>query len=151
MITQTSRKRSETDLTQAEIQAVREFYQAFAVPAATDVAARPEPSKKARPEPGQKARPESGQKARPESGQKAKPARRLAISVCTGKACSRKGAQAIIDRLEQLQSPASDLKISVKSCDCLGSCGRAPLIKIGKQTFEQVKLDQLEALIKRFR
>jgi (2Fe-2S) ferredoxin len=54
------------------------------------------------------------------------------VVVCTkGKACSKRGAKEVFCRMEEMvENLGLEKSISLKKSDCLGQCGRGPVIKV---------------------
>ncbi len=72
------------------------------------------------------------------------------IKICMGKACQRKGAAAILAELEQLlaSQPANLVhKVNLKTCDCLGECGKAPVLNANGQLLVRVRAEELAAIL----
>ena len=76
-------------------------------------------------------------------------------SVCTGTACHIKGAQKLLDALQEgygigpgQTTPNSEM--SVLTVRCIGACGLAPAVVFDKEVVGKVTVDQLNARIAGF-
>src|SRR5512136_1542076 len=72
-----------------------------------------------------------------------KPKGRYPIAVCTGTACHVQGAVKILDQIQRELGikegeTTTDKKFSVESVRCLGCCGLAPVVTIGKNLHGKV-------------
>lgn len=77
------------------------------------------------------------------------------ISLCLGTACYVKGAQAILDRLEQELSVEEgattyDGKFTLIGTRCLGCCGLAPVMMIGDDVYGQLTPDQIPEILTKY-
>ena len=68
--------------------------------------------------------------------------------VCTGTACYVKGAQAILNKLEQQFAlkhgkVTKDNKIGVQVASCIGACGLAPAVVIDKDVQGKANIEQI--------
>jgi NADH:ubiquinone oxidoreductase subunit E len=77
------------------------------------------------------------------------------IRVCQGTACYVKGSQEIIDKLKDelgvdLGEVTPDRKYSVEAVRCLGACGQAPVMVVGKDTFGDVGTTTVMDIIKKY-
>lgn len=78
------------------------------------------------------------------------------IQVCTGTACYLADAFDLIQGLEDvlgvgINCTTPDGLFSVEMVRCVGCCGLAPVMVIGKEVFGHVKEDQLAEIVKRYR
>ncbi len=78
------------------------------------------------------------------------------ISVCLGTACYVKGAQAILEEIEntlgiKAGNTTPDLKFSIDSTRCVGDCSLAPVIVINEDVYAKVTKDKVKALIEKYR
>lgn len=78
------------------------------------------------------------------------------ISVCLGTACYVKGAQAILEEIENILgikagNTTPDLKFSIDSTRCVGDCSLAPVIVINEDVYAKVTKDKIKALIEKYR
>lgn len=73
--------------------------------------------------------------------------------VCTGTACYVKGAQAVIDRIEQdfgikAGGTTPDNQLGLQTARCIGACGMAPAVTFDDEIMAKVKPDQITQLLK---
>ena len=72
--------------------------------------------------------------------------------VCTGTACYVKGAQAILDELEEQFSlkpgqVTADNKLGIQSARCIGACGLAPAVVIDEEVHAKMKAEDIKNII----
>lgn len=78
------------------------------------------------------------------------------ISVCLGTACYVKGAEKILEELENVLGIKSggttpDLMFSITPTRCLGACGLAPVININDETYGKLKVEDVKGLIEKYK
>ena len=78
------------------------------------------------------------------------------ISVCLGTACYVKGAQQVLDKLEEvLGVPAGkttpDGVFTLNATRCLGACGLAPVIMVNDDVYGRLTPDQVPGIIAKYR
>lgn len=78
------------------------------------------------------------------------------ISVCVGTACYVKGAEKILEELENVLGIKSggttpDLKFSITPTRCVGACGLAPVININDETYGKLKVEDIKGIIEKYR
>lgn len=78
------------------------------------------------------------------------------ISVCLGTACYVKGAQAILEEIEnQLGIKAGyttpDLKFSINSTRCVGDCSLAPVIVVNEDIYPRIGKESIKEVIEKYR
>lgn len=78
------------------------------------------------------------------------------ISVCTGTACYVRGAEKILEALQKelgikLGGVTSDGVFSLDSLRCVGACGLAPVMLVGKEVHGKVKPEDIKGIIKKYR
>jgi len=78
------------------------------------------------------------------------------VKVCLGTACHVKGAGKILDRLRKVLGikegqTTKDLKFSLETVRCLGTCFLAPVIMINKDYFGRLTPDRVEQIINQYR
>ncbi|MHB9028584.1 MAG: NADH-quinone oxidoreductase subunit NuoE [Candidatus Latescibacterota bacterium] len=83
------------------------------------------------------------------------PPGKYSIHVCLGTACYVKGADRIVDRLKQelgidIGETTKDGLFSLDASRCFGTCGLAPVIMIGGDTYGQVTPDKIPALLEKY-
>jgi NADH-quinone oxidoreductase subunit E len=77
------------------------------------------------------------------------------ISVCLGTACYLKGAQDLIDETRKIlglepNGVTDDGQFSVDPVRCVGCCGLAPVLTVGKDTFGKLKKDDIAGIIAQY-
>ena len=75
------------------------------------------------------------------------------VSVCMGTACYVRGAEKVLDEFRRILKinvgeTTPDNKFSLSSLRCVGACGLAPVVMIGKKVYGQVVPDDVENIIK---
>ena len=85
-----------------------------------------------------------------------KPVGRFPIQVCMGTACHVQGAPRLLDALlRELKigrdETTEDLLFGVKTVNCLGCCGLAPVITIGQDVHGKLKQATVPRLVKKYR
>lgn len=84
-----------------------------------------------------------------------KPKGKFPIAVCTGTACHVQGALKIMDQLERELhikegGTTADMKFSIESVRCLGCCGLAPVVTIGKNLHGKVPASKITKILKQY-
>lgn len=84
-----------------------------------------------------------------------KPKGKYPIAVCTGTACHVQGAVKILEQLERELhikegETTTDKKFSVESVRCLGCCGLAPVVTIGKNLHGKVPVSKVSRMLKEY-
>ena len=77
------------------------------------------------------------------------------ISVCLGTACYVKGAQDVLDRIEQILGIGADEctedgKFSVEACRCIGACGLAPVMTINDDVYGRLEKTDVDDILKKY-
>ena len=77
------------------------------------------------------------------------------ISVCMGTACHVKGADKIIQKLEDelginLGETTKDGLFTIEEARCLGTCALAPVMKINEDIHSQVTVDQIPKILEHY-
>jgi NADP-reducing hydrogenase subunit HndA len=78
------------------------------------------------------------------------------VSVCMGTACYVKGAQAILDKVQEILGIkpgecTADMKFSINACRCIGACGLAPVIMINDDVYGRLTADQIPAILAKYK
>jgi NADP-reducing hydrogenase subunit HndA len=81
-----------------------------------------------------------------------KPKGKYKIQVCMGTACYVKGADKILDKLQErlgihVGDCTEDGKFSLDACRCIGACGLAPVIMINEDVYGRLLPDQVDGII----
>ncbi|MEJ2609587.1 MAG: NADH-quinone oxidoreductase subunit NuoE [Candidatus Thiodiazotropha sp.] len=80
------------------------------------------------------------------------PVGRHKICVCTNVSCMTNRADRIVEHLEKklgigFGQITEDGRFSLKEVECLGACGGAPMIQIGKQYYENLTPEIVDAIL----
>jgi NADH-quinone oxidoreductase subunit E len=81
-----------------------------------------------------------------------KPVGKHKICVCTNVSCMLCGSDGVVAHLEKrlgikLGETTEDGKFTFKEVECLGACGGAPMMQIGKQYYENLTTDKIDAIL----
>ena len=84
-----------------------------------------------------------------------KPKGKYPIAVCTGTACHVQGAVRILEQIERELSikegeTTQDKKFSVETVRCLGCCGLAPVVTVGKNLHGKVPMAKVSKILKQY-
>ena len=84
-----------------------------------------------------------------------KPKGKFPIAVCTGTACHVQGAVKILEQIERELNvkegeTTADKKFSVETVRCLGCCGLAPVVTIGKNLHGKVPTSKVSKILKQY-
>ncbi len=87
---------------------------------------------------------------------KTEPIGRHTITVCMGTACYVKGAQKILEELQKILDikeggTTKDLRFTLNSQPCFGSCGMAPVIMINQDVHGRLTPDSLVAILEKYK
>jgi NADH:ubiquinone oxidoreductase subunit E len=86
-----------------------------------------------------------------------KPKGKHPIYVCTGTACHVQGATKLLEKFERelnIKSggePTEDKNFSLESVRCLGCCGLAPVVTIGKDLHGKLPPTKIPNLLKKYK
>jgi NADH-quinone oxidoreductase subunit E len=85
-----------------------------------------------------------------------KPVGKCVIEVCRTSSCWLVGAEDVITHLEKklnikVGQTTSDGMFTLKSVECLGSCGTAPMMQVGADYYENLTLSKVDTLVEKFR
>jgi NADH-quinone oxidoreductase subunit E len=85
-----------------------------------------------------------------------KPVGRHPIHVCLGTACHVQGGPRLLEALErelkiQRGDTTPDMQFSLHTVNCLGCCGLAPVITVGKDVHGKLKQAGIPRIVKRYR
>ena len=77
------------------------------------------------------------------------------ISVCMGTACYVNGAEDIFNKVCQVLNlkageTSADGKFSIDQTRCIGCCGMAPVLSIGEDVYGNVKISQVEQILRKY-
>jgi len=78
------------------------------------------------------------------------------INVCMGTACYVNGAELILEEVKRelgirVGELSRDGKFSIDVLRCIGACGMAPIITVGKKTYGRVKVDDIKSIFKEYK
>ncbi|MEJ2591843.1 MAG: NADH-quinone oxidoreductase subunit NuoE [Candidatus Thiodiazotropha sp.] len=81
-----------------------------------------------------------------------KPVGKHKICVCTNVSCMINRADVIVEHLEKrlgigFGEVTEDGRFSLKEVECLGACGGAPMMQIGKQYYENLTPEIVDAIL----
>ncbi len=81
-----------------------------------------------------------------------KPVGRHKVCICTNVSCMINGSDGIVDHLEKklgvkLGGTTGDGKFTLKEVECLGACGGAPMIQIGRQYYENLTPEVVDSIL----
>jgi NADH-quinone oxidoreductase subunit E len=85
-----------------------------------------------------------------------KPVGRYPIHVCLGTACHVQGGPRLLEALERELAvkrgeTTADLQFGLETVNCLGCCGLAPVITVGKDVHGKLRQAQIPRVLKRYR
>jgi len=85
-----------------------------------------------------------------------KPVGRHKICVCTNVSCMVNGSDRVLEHIEgklgvRLGQTTADGKFTLKEVECLGACGMAPMMQVGKVYHENLTEEKVDALIDQWR
>ena len=77
------------------------------------------------------------------------------ISVCLGTACYVKGAQSLVDKLEEMlgigvDECTADGKFSLEACRCIGACGLGPVLTVNDEVYGKLTADDIPDIIAKY-
>jgi NADH-quinone oxidoreductase subunit E len=80
------------------------------------------------------------------------PVGRWHLQVCRNVSCSLRGAEEVIEHLQQrlgvaIGETTADGCFTLSTVECLASCGTAPVVMVGEAYHENMSPDRLDALI----
>lgn len=81
-----------------------------------------------------------------------KPVGKHKICVCTNVSCMLCGSDQVVDHLKQklgigFGEITPDKKFSLKEVECLGACGGAPMMQIGKTYYENLTPEKIDEIL----
>lgn len=81
-----------------------------------------------------------------------KPVGKHKICLCTNVSCMINGSEAIQEHLEnrlgvKLGQTTEDGQYTLKEVECLGACGGAPMMQIGKQYYENLTPELVDSIL----
>jgi NADH-quinone oxidoreductase subunit E len=84
-----------------------------------------------------------------------KPVGKHQIHVCLGTTCHIQGGQRLIEALERELKIARgdttpDLQFSLKSVNCIGCCGLAPVLTVGQEVHGKLKQSDIKRIVRKY-
>jgi len=81
-----------------------------------------------------------------------KPVGKHKVCVCTNVSCMINGSDRIVEHLEKktgckLGQTSADGKYTLKEVECLGACGGAPMMQVGKQYYENLTPEIVDSIL----
>lgn len=81
------------------------------------------------------------------------PVGKYVVQVCCNLSCSLLGAESILEHLKKklnlnVRETTPDKRFTLKTVECLGSCGTAPVVQINDDYHENLTLEKLEEILK---
>lgn len=78
------------------------------------------------------------------------------ISICMGTACYVNGSEKILNELQRelgikIGETTVDGKFSLDVLRCIGACGMAPVLLIGKKTYGRVKAEEVKNILREYK
>lgn len=85
-----------------------------------------------------------------------KPVGKCVIEVCRTSSCWLLGAEDVIRHIEKKLNikagqSTTDGMFTLKTVECLGSCGTAPMMQVGADYYENLTLEKVDSIMDRFR
>ena len=82
------------------------------------------------------------------------PVGRIHVQACRNLSCSMRGAERVIEHLSarlgiEPGETTDDGRWSLSTCECLGSCGTAPVVMVNEAYHEGMTPERLDALLER--
>jgi len=84
-----------------------------------------------------------------------KPKGKHRVCVCMGTPCHALGAPRVVSALERelkikCGDVTPDMKFSIETTGCVGTCGLAPVVIIGEDLFGPMTIDGVQRLVKKY-
>jgi NADH-quinone oxidoreductase subunit E len=78
------------------------------------------------------------------------------LEVCHNVSCSMRGAERLLARLQEKLGIApgqttADGRVTLATCECLGSCGTAPVVMLNEAYHENMSITKIDALLEGLR
>lgn len=85
-----------------------------------------------------------------------KPVGRCLLEVCRTSSCWTRGAEDVVKHLEKKLGikegeTTKDGMFTIKTVECLGSCGSAPMLQCGASYHENLTMEKVDALLEEYR
>lgn len=81
------------------------------------------------------------------------PSGKYQLEVCTNISCMLSGCKKIVNHIKErldidLNGTSKDGLFTLRSVECLGSCGTAPVMKVGKDYLENLTVEKIDLLLR---
>ncbi len=81
------------------------------------------------------------------------PVGKYIVQVCCNLSCCLLGAESLLEHLKKkwnigVGETTPDKRFTLKTVECLGSCGTAPVVQINDDYYENLTIDELEKVLK---
>ncbi len=85
-----------------------------------------------------------------------KPVGKCTLEICRTSSCWARGAEDIVEHLEKklgikAGETTPDGMFTIKTVECLGSCGTAPMMQVGASYHENLTLEKVNKLLEEYR
>lgn len=85
-----------------------------------------------------------------------KPVGKCLIEVCRTSSCWLRGAEDVVHHIEKRLGikdgeTTADGKFTLKTVECLGSCGTAPMLQIGEHFHENLTLEKVDQILEEWK
>lgn len=85
-----------------------------------------------------------------------KPVGRCLIEVCRTSSCWLRGAEDVVKHIEKRLGikdgeTSADGRFTLKTVECLGSCGTAPMLQIGEKFHENLTLEKVDQILEEWK
>lgn len=85
-----------------------------------------------------------------------KPTGKYVLEVCRTGPCCLRGSEKMLERIEKtlgikVGETTADGKFTLKTVECLASCGTAPMMQVGDKYYENLNDENLDTLLQTFR
>jgi len=85
-----------------------------------------------------------------------KPVGKCLLEICRTSSCWARGAEDVVKHLEKKLGiregeTTADGMFTIKTVECLGSCGTAPMMQVGASYHENLTLEKVNALLDEYR
>jgi NADH:ubiquinone oxidoreductase subunit E len=85
-----------------------------------------------------------------------KPRGKHLVQVCMGTACHVRGGDLVYERTQteakvEASGTSADMLFTVEPVRCLGCCGLAPVMRVGKDTYAHLEQGKVKAVLNKYR
>jgi NADH:ubiquinone oxidoreductase subunit E len=83
------------------------------------------------------------------------PRGRNIISICRGTACHVRGAERVLDQIQESLSicdgeTTEDMRFTLESVRCIGCCSLGPVVKINEDMHGRIATDKIGKILKQY-